>query len=347
MEQYKKGVTVIVCCYNSAPRLPETIKHLALQKVPIGFKWEVIVANNNSSDNTVEVAKTEWLKYPQCEADFKIIDEPKPGLSYAREAGINASAFEYLVFCDDDNWLDENYVEKGFLIFEKHADVGIIGGIGYPISEIEAPEWVDRLKLWHATGPQFDEEGDITEKKGAVYGAGMFMRKEAFLKMKKNGFSSIASDRKGKSLASGGDTEYCFVMRLIGYKIHFSKQLVFKHYFPKNRLNWNYNKQLFKASGLSYAQIIIYVFLYEQNKKTWTKWKLFLMSNLFNALKEQYKSLKRLLVFMFWDIEGEEYILNYSFRRGFINGLFLNLFDSDFTKIKSILTQNEHAAIKK
>ena len=51
-----KGISVIVCCYNSAERLTETIKHLAGQNVPHYIPWELIVVDNASTDNTAEIS---------------------------------------------------------------------------------------------------------------------------------------------------------------------------------------------------------------------------------------------------------------------------------------------------
>ena len=46
----EKGISIIVYCYNSVLRLPKTLQHIGLQQTSIS--WEVIVVNNNSSDNT-------------------------------------------------------------------------------------------------------------------------------------------------------------------------------------------------------------------------------------------------------------------------------------------------------
>jgi GT2 family glycosyltransferase len=44
------GVSVVVCCHNSASRLPTTLHHLAAQEVPRDLGWEVIVVDNASTD---------------------------------------------------------------------------------------------------------------------------------------------------------------------------------------------------------------------------------------------------------------------------------------------------------
>src|SRR5688572_10602380 len=98
------GISVIICCYNSSSRLPETLKHLANQSVPGKINWELIVVNNASTDNTASVAETEWAKY-NLEIPLHVVDQPVPGQSAARDKGYEVASHEYLLYVDDDNWL--------------------------------------------------------------------------------------------------------------------------------------------------------------------------------------------------------------------------------------------------
>ena len=253
------GVCVIVCCYNSSKRLPETIRHLAKQKVDPTILWEVIIVNNNSSDNTSEVALKEWNKYNSV-VPFSIIDEARPGLSFAREAGIVSSKYNYLVFCDDDNWLFEDYVNHVFKIMNSNSTIGMLGGIGYPVTDSENSELLHKFSGDFATGPQGTSGNsldDITESKGYVYGAGAALRKDALLEVKKREINYLLTDRIGNNLASGGDVELAFYLRLLKYKIFYSDSLKFYHFLPKNRITWTYIKRLHYSFGLSSSLYII------------------------------------------------------------------------------------------
>ena len=253
------GVSVIVCCYNSASRLPETIKHLALQNVDPTIAWEIIIVNNNSSDNTTEVAKKEWNKY-NLSVPFSIIDEARAGLSFAREAGIVTSKYNYLVFCDDDNWLFEDYVNQVFKIMSSNSSIGMLGGVGYPVTDSENLELLHKFSGDFATGPQGiigTSLDDITESKGYVYGAGAVLRKEALLELKKKKINYLLTDRIGNNLASGGDVELAFYIRMLKFRIFYSDSLRFHHFLPKNRITWSYIKRLHYSFGLSSSLYII------------------------------------------------------------------------------------------
>lgn len=78
------GISIVICCYNSAQRLPLTLVHLAAQKVADNFPWEVIVVNNASTDNTEEAAFSSWDRES---IEMRVVYEPQPGLSYARHRG--------------------------------------------------------------------------------------------------------------------------------------------------------------------------------------------------------------------------------------------------------------------
>ena len=56
------GISIIICCYNSASRLEKTIQHIALQK-QVSFSFEVVLVDNKSTDKTSSVAQELFSKY--------------------------------------------------------------------------------------------------------------------------------------------------------------------------------------------------------------------------------------------------------------------------------------------
>src|ERR1700679_3060772 len=99
----KKGISVIICCYNSAKRLTQTLDHIFRQKNLV-FDWEVIVVDNASTDSTSLIAE-QLLSASLHKDKFKIVFEVTPGLIFARKKGVSVAQFDRLLFCDDDNWL--------------------------------------------------------------------------------------------------------------------------------------------------------------------------------------------------------------------------------------------------
>lgn len=249
------GISVIVCCYNSSARIEPTLSHLFCQKVESNFDWEIIVVDNNSTDDTAQKAQSIY-EGSKSDVSFKVIQEPNPGLSNARHAGFNASQHNICLMVDDDNWLSPSYLEGVFTAFKSNEEIGMVGGLGIPELDIEAPHWFEKYAYCYATQPQTDDgKSGYTEH---LYGAGLALKLSVLDRLKSAGFSSLLSDRIGNSLMSGGDTELCFAFRMAGAKLFYNADISFKHELPSSRINWSYLKRLFHGFGLTKSRMDIY-----------------------------------------------------------------------------------------
>jgi glycosyltransferase involved in cell wall biosynthesis len=254
------GISVIVCCYNSVPRIEPTLKHLAVQQNLPLTQWEVIVVDNASTDNTAEKATQTWSGIDGSKPSFKVIFEKTAGLSAARKKGIAESKYDYVLFCDDDNWLDKNYLSTALNILQENPLIGALGGTGHPVFEGEEPPyfWINQFHTL-AVGEQASVDGDITDIRGVLYGAGMIVNKVAFRKlMEQYAFQFQVTDRIGNLLVSSGDHELCLALKKIGYRIYSSRLLKFQHYIPKHRTSIAYYKRLYRGFGNAYALLQVY-----------------------------------------------------------------------------------------
>jgi glycosyltransferase involved in cell wall biosynthesis len=243
----RKGISIIICCYNSEERLPETLRHLAKQQFSAALSIEIIVIDNASTDDTAMLAYSFWSCYGNHHISFRVVSEEKPGLTYARARGIRESTYDYLLFCDDDNWLAHDYAEGIYNILDRHPQVAACGGEGIPYFEVPPPDWFARYQEAYAIGPQDTaiENGKILN----LYGAGLGINKNKVRELNEKKFVYTLQDRMGNSLSSAGDTELTYALVLMGYELKFSKELRFQHYIPEKRLNISYLNKLFKAFG--------------------------------------------------------------------------------------------------
>lgn len=244
----QKGVSIVICCYNSSKVIRQTLINICTQKVPENIPWEVIVVDNASTDNTSQIAQEVWDNH-NCLIPFKIVEEPLPGLSAARQKGIESSKYEYIIFCDDDNRLMSDFVRLVFEIMNSNKEIGVLGGQSKAEFEITPANWFKEWKNSFAIGRQSENDGDITQTRGFVWGAAMAVRKDAWEKLISGGFKSLLTDRKGNTLSAGGDTEICYAIRNEGWKIWYDSRLKFKHFISAERLNWKYLRKLFRGFG--------------------------------------------------------------------------------------------------
>ena len=248
----KRGFSIILCCYNSADLLPQTLKGLASLALSQELGVELLVIDNASTDQTAAVAKASWelsgAPYP-----LTIYEEPVAGLSYARKTGIRNASYEYLLFCDDDNWLGTDYLTVAEKLLNTVPGIGMLGGNGEGISQDPIPEWTSAFQLF-GCGPQAAQTG----KAEALYGAGMILCRSAYRRLEAAGFDFQLTDRKGALLSSGGDYELCYAIRLAGYQVWYSADLHFSHYIRPSRLTFAYYKKYVRETAGSNDILSIY-----------------------------------------------------------------------------------------
>ncbi len=257
----QNGVSIVICCYNSISRLKPTLEHLATQEVSEKIPWEIVIIDNHSNDGTTEYATQVWKKL-NCNIPFCVILETQQGLSFARQKGILSAQYDYILFCDDDNWLDNHYVTTVFELFENNIDVGVIGGKGKAVSDVSFPKWFADIQDFYAVGAQQDKSGYTNNK--AVYGAGMAVRTSIYLDILNN-YKLLLTGRKGNKMTAGEDYEICSIFMILGYNILYDSNLTFAHFIPKERLTKEYFNKVRK--GCVEATIYLIPYYHELNNK--------------------------------------------------------------------------------
>lgn len=265
------SISVIICCYNSASRLPQTLRHLSKQKSRPGIaSWEIIIVDNGSSDNTEEAAYQIWRELGG-EADLRVVKEPCPGVINARKKGVSEAKHEYLLFCDDDNWLDKNYLQQAVEIMAGNDDIGALGGQSEAVSDTDFPEWFEKCKMDYAVGRQGERSGDVSTRKH-LWGAGLTTRKSLMEKVFDPAFPILLSGRQGKSLTAGDDSEICARLLLMTRQLHYSEALFFKHYIPSERLTNQYRERQREGFHQSYKVLPQYFNMLENMKLPRWQW---------------------------------------------------------------------------
>lgn len=98
-------VSIIVPAYNIAPYLSKCMEGIVAQSYK---HLQIIVVDDGSNDNTLEIAMT----YAGKDERVTVITQSNSGVSVARNRGLEEAVGEFVMFVDGDDWLDESAVEK-------------------------------------------------------------------------------------------------------------------------------------------------------------------------------------------------------------------------------------------
>ncbi|HLP58987.1 MAG TPA: glycosyltransferase [Candidatus Deferrimicrobium sp.] len=253
----KPGVSVVVCCYNSAGVIIPTIKSLSVQHVPPGAAYEVILVDNNCTDDTVPLAQNAWNNPA---IPLRIVKEPQPGLIYARKTGVFQAGYQILLFVDDDNILEPDWIERLVEMYSQWPDVGAIGGYNEPLfdgeeeGEWNRPAWFKEFSSIYACTPKNTNPG-VSVFKQTLFGAGLSVRTQAVRDLFASPLPLFLVGRTQDTLHRGDDSEICLRLGLMGWKLWYEKNLKLKHYILRHRVNWDYVLQARKGGG--HADIIL------------------------------------------------------------------------------------------
>lgn len=237
--------SIVIPAYNSAQRIHVPLEALAAQTASNG-SFEVVVIDNASTDETAKVA----LNHPAVGAlrerniDCRVVREDRKGLTYARIRGVCEARGSFVCFLDDDNAPDPNYVEDAIAAFSDES-IGLLVSRVYPRYESTSPTpSMERREHLLAINRKMGDdwvEWEAAATTAPTLGAGMWVRRTAFLNAVPWQTPEVMlSDRKGSTLASGGDIEIGFLLGQAGFKRVYCPQLVLHHVIPPSRLTTQY-----------------------------------------------------------------------------------------------------------
>ena len=275
-----KGISIIICTHNGSKRIHDTLKSILNLNINKSFSFELLIINNNSNDDTISFCNDILVN---SFIPFKILDEIKPGLNNARIKGVSNATFEWLLFCDDDNILDKNYLNVLFQIINSNSQLGAIGGCGLPFFLGQPPEWFSNFSHSYAVGPQAPSNG-IMQNGTSLYGACLAIRKKPILSLIEKNFTTTMTDRVGKKFTSGGDLELCYLIQLSGLSMYFDDRLIFQHKLDASRLNWDYYKKLKAGIASGVGLLDSYHYIFKNDYKNSSSFLIYYIKNLLKSI---------------------------------------------------------------
>ena len=127
-------VSVVIPTLNRADMLSTTIDRIAQQTVSRDC-YEVLVVDNNSSDNTQSVLNQKAATYPNLRGFIQL----KPGAAATRNVGIREASGDVVLFIDDDIFAEPDLIESHLKYHAQHASASIIGTVVSPWEKSNDP----------------------------------------------------------------------------------------------------------------------------------------------------------------------------------------------------------------
>lgn len=238
------NITVAICTYNRAEVLMQTLQSYKGIKLPNGVKVELLVVDNNSTDNT-SVVVNDLIKLDD---SVRYTFEPNPGLSNARNTAIKVSNGNIIAFVDDDVFFHSDWLEVLVDVFERNQECVSLGGKVLPHFEIAKPDWLPDDKLWIYGVTRYGDIEIPLEPPNIPIGCNMAFRKQIFDKI---GLFNVELGRIGNNLLSGEENAIFNEIADIGGLVLYSPDVIVYHRIPEYRLTERWVLDRFFWHGIS------------------------------------------------------------------------------------------------
>lgn len=256
--------SIIVCTYNPDKDILIRCLNAIAALSTTNLSLEVIIVDNNSS---VPLAKETYIQdFLSKISDTKLVLVKEQGLSYARMAGVEEAKGSNIVFFDDDNEPDINYIQVLASLNSRYPDVAAWGPGCIDVDFVNGVS--EKLEEYAKSAFQDRHEKAITYSNQRSwqpcypFGTGLCLKK-AFLEnyislVKQNKFT--LTDRKGGQMSSGGDTQMVLFCISKGVAAGVAPELKLKHIVPSKRTTFDYLKRLAYGTSLCYSTCVAEVF---------------------------------------------------------------------------------------
>jgi glucosyl-dolichyl phosphate glucuronosyltransferase len=252
------SISVLICTFNRAALLEQTLGALARARTPDGCDVEVIVVDNNSSDDTAGVVNRAAAAGP---LPVRYMREGRQGKSFALNTGLAVAAGDIVALTDDDVLPDRDWL-VGIVANFRADDVVFVFGKVLPRWEVQPPPEMLTLRARDIWGPlalvDYGDEAiryDAASfgKKRLPVGANLAIRRAAIERV---GGWRTDLGKVDNSLIGGEDHE--IFVRLYGNGLYsgvYDPSVAVRHLVPASRLTRAYFRRWFYWHGRTMARM--------------------------------------------------------------------------------------------
>ncbi len=241
-------LTVAIPTFNGESRLPKLLERLGTQINTEHLNWEIIIVDNNSTDNTAKVVQ-EYQKTWQKPYPLKYCLEAKQGAAFARIRAIKEAQGVWVGFLDDDVLPAPDWVAAAHSFSLLHPQMGAYGGQIHAEFEVKPPDNIKRLQSFLAIRER-GETAHLYNPDQLVLppSAALVVRKQAWCETVPA--RPILTGRTQATILSGEDFEALLYMNKAGWEIWYNPAMHTYHQIPPQRLEKDNLLSLIRGSTL-------------------------------------------------------------------------------------------------
>jgi hypothetical protein len=239
-------ISVVICSWNRERLLKSTLESLCRAQPPQRLTWEVVVILNDCTDGSAGVVGQFRARLPLvCQA------EPRPGLSNARNKGIDVASGDVLIWIDDDVRVAPGWLRGYEDAFMQWPDVSLFGGAILPEFEGNPAAWL--VRSWHLCDSAFAarrmphaDAPIVLEDNYPPYGANFALRACVQRQFR---YDTALGARPGNWMMSGEETEVMHAVLARGATGRWVRAAVVHHIMPPERQSVAYVRAYYESAG--------------------------------------------------------------------------------------------------
>jgi GT2 family glycosyltransferase len=232
----RPALSIVICTRNRAALLRDCLASLGRQSVP-ARDFEVIVVDNGSTDATPD-----RVREFESSLSIRRMDEPRLGLSYARNTGWRAAQADYVAFLDDDAEACDEWASAAIAAIKtlSPAPDAMAGSISLKW-ETPRPSWLSDALLGPLGHLWWGDQPLLMKPDQKMVGANCCFRRAVLQDL--GGFSEDLG-RKGSLLLSGEETELQDRLVSLEKRIWYCPGMAVRHFVPRARMApaWFYKR---------------------------------------------------------------------------------------------------------
>ncbi len=281
-------ISIVIPTFNRAQLLDQVLESISNQVITKEFQAELLLIDNNSTDETRSVIE-KWI--PKFPFPARYLFEKNQGRSFALNRGINESTGDLICFLDDDVVIDARWISEMAKACERYPDVMGFGGRVVPIWPEKVPNWLSvsgcrRLKIITPETDMGEKDRPFLESEAPV-GCNSAYCRQVF---SKDGIR-FRTDLGyiGDKVLPGEDTEIAYGVMKKGYSVMYIHDAIVNHPAIVERMTKKYARDRYFALGQAmvrafgqtkYAELPkifgVYRYLIKETLGYFSKWLAFL-----------------------------------------------------------------------